>query len=203
MEATGPREMFVHYQQVGEIHSAVILGDAGATQGPARALANARHTYGADADLAWDLMRAEARVIQGQSDIDDIARSVARMGMACGACHLAMDKGPTMRPGDAPASSRDPAGHMTRHQWAMDRLWEGLVGPSLPAWAAGAGALGDEALELGPGNHPPDAERLAASVHQLGDQARHASDWRQRAEIYGELLQTCAHCHEGFGVRMR
>jgi cytochrome c556 len=195
--------MYVHYQQVGEIHTAVILGDAGATRRPARALANARHTYGADADLAWDLMRAEARVIQGQSEIDDIARSVARLGMACGACHLAMDQGPRIRPTEAPASSRNPVGHMTRHQWAVDRLWEGLVGPSLPAWAAGAGALGDEALDLGPGSRPEEAERLAARVHELGEEARHATDWEHRAEIYGGLLQTCAQCHEYFGMRMR
>ena len=59
MEAAGPRQMYVHYQQVGEIHTAVILGDAGATRNPARALANARHTYGAEADEAWELMQAE------------------------------------------------------------------------------------------------------------------------------------------------
>ena len=203
MEAAGPRQMYVHYQQVGEIHNAVILGDAGATHAPARALANAPHTYGAEAEMAWDLMRAEARVIQAQDQVDDIARSVARMGMACGACHLAMDRGPTMRPGEPPPSSREPGAHMARHQWAMDRLWEGLVGPSLPAWAAGAGALGSGALDLGPGTRPTEVERLAEQVHELGDSARHASGWAERAEVYGTLLQSCAQCHERLGLRMR
>ena len=204
MEASGPPEMYVHYQQVGEIHTAVILGDVGATRAPAQALARARQTYGAEADGAWLVMLTEARLIQAQEELTDIARSVGRMGLACGACHLAMDRGPTMRPGEPPPSSGNPGAHMARHQWALDRLWEGLVAPSGSAWAAGAGALGDEPMDLGPtGNQPTENERLAGMVHELGDEARHTPEWEARADVYGRLLQTCALCHEHLGMRMR
>lgn len=204
LQVGGPPEMYAHFQQVGDIHTAVILGDVGATRAPARALANARHEYGAEAGDSWDLMQAEARVIQAQTQISDIALSVARMGLACGACHLALDEGPVMRPGEAPPRSRSPSAHMEQHQWALDRLWEGLVGPSEAAWAAGGGALAIEALNLGPpGNRPPETDRLAAQIHDLGEEARSTSDWKDRADIYGRLLQSCARCHELLGMRMR
>jgi len=204
MQVAGTPEMYVHYQQVGDIHTAVIHGNVGATRSPARALADAQHEYGSEADESWDLMQAEARVIQGQDRIADIARSVARMGSACGACHLALDEGPIMRPGEPPPPSRNPSAHMDRHQWALDRLWEGLVGPSEAAWAAGGGALATEALNLGPpGNRPPEVDRLAEQIHDLGQEARSTSNWKDRAEVYGRLLQSCARCHELLGMRMR
>lgn len=203
MEAAGPQQMYVHYQQVGEIHAAVIVGDVGAVRAPARALANARSTHGAASDASWDLMQGEARVIQGQSEIDDIARSVARMGMACGDCHTAVGDGPEMNPGEAPPSSQNPGAHMIRHQWGLDRMWEGLVGPSEASWAAGAGALGDEAMQLGSGDWSDDVERLTDLVHELGGEARHTADWHDRADIYAKLLASCSACHQDLNVRMR
>ncbi len=204
MGVAGPPQMYVHHQQVGDIHNAVIHGDLGATRAPARALANARHKYGSEADDSWDLMQAEARVILGQGQIADIARSLGRMGLACGTCHRALHEGPIMRPGDPPPPSRSPGAHMERHEWALDRLWEGLVGPSEAAWAAGGGALAIEALNLGPpSNRPPETDLLAEQIHDLGEEARSTSDWKDRADVYGRLLQSCARCHELLGMRMR
>ena len=204
MEAAGPPEMYVHFQQVGEIHDAIVLGDVEATRAPARALANSHNPYGEAAVEAWQLMQAEARGIQEQHDLLDLSRSVARMGMACGACHLTMEDGPDIQPGDPPSGSRVPTPHMLRHQWATDRLWEGLVGPSPTAWAAGAGALRDAALDFGPpGNRAAEVEQLARRVHLLGDDCRHTESWEDRASIYGRLLETCANCHELMGLRMR
>lgn len=128
LQVGGPPEMYAHFQQVGDIHTAVILGDVGATRAPARALANARHEYGAEADDSWDLMQAEARVIQAQTQISDIALSVARMGLAWGACHLALDEGPVMRPGEAPPRSRSPSAH----------IWSSISG----LWVGSGSALG-------------------------------------------------------------
>ncbi len=194
----------MHYQQVGEIHAAVLLDDLGAVRAPARALANTGNEYGPQAADAWGVMTTEARAVQTSSDLVDVARPVARMGSACGACHTALEAGPVLLPGDPPSASPRPTEHMQRHKWALDELWDGLVGPSEACWAAGAAALGYEPMRVGPSaDEPGRAQILATELHELRDEARQARDWPARAEVYGAVLRTCTECHELLGMRMR
>lgn len=195
-EMASPTHMYAHYEQVGEIRSAVVAGDIDATRGPARWLASHKgDQFQADAEPALEKMRAEGRVILAQHEVTDIARSVGRMGAACGTCHQVTHGGPRVTVGNPPSASTAPAEHMSRHAWAMDRLWDGLVGPSDGAWTAGAAALSGASLDFGTGPVPPQADQLAEKVHELGRAARDARDETARAEVYGQLLQTCALCH--------
>ena len=197
--------MYVHYTQVGQIVSAVVDGDVNGTRDAARWLASHRGDDFPPAGAeALELMRSEGRIILAQNNITDIAMSVSRMGVACATCHKAVNGGPRINVDMAPPATSDPGKTMIRHVWAVDRLWEGLIGPSDAAWASGAAVLAAPGLDLGPpGNRPAQADELAKRVPELGQQAKTAQDPRDRAEIYGHLLQTCALCHEALGMRMR
>jgi hypothetical protein len=197
--------MYVHYSQVDAIVQAVVDGDVDGTRSPARWLAGHRgDEFPAAGAEALEMMRAEGRIILAQENITEIAMSVPRMGMACGACHTAVNGGPRINVDMAPPASSDPARTMARHAWAVDRLWEGIIGPAPAAWASGAAVLAAPGLDLGPpGNRPAQADELARRVPELGQAAKAAKTPRDRAEVYGHLLQTCALCHEALGMRMR
>ena len=204
-EAAGPSHMYVHYTQVGEIVSAVVDGDVGGTRSGARWLAGHRgDEFPAAGAEALEMMRAEGRIILAQDNITDIAMSVSRMGVACATCHSAVNGGPHINVDMAPPATSDPGRTMVRHVWAVDRLWEGIIGPSDAAWASGAAVLAAPGLDLGPpGNRPQQADELAEHVPELGRMAKSARTPSDRAEVYGHLLQTCALCHEALGMRMR
>jgi hypothetical protein len=89
---------------------------------------------------------------------------------------------------------------MARHHWALDAMWQGLIGPSKEAWIIGAEALAEAPLipeVLAPGQSvPTEIGQLAARVHTLGNEARDVSDASGiPGQIYGELLTTCETCH--------
>jgi hypothetical protein len=198
--------MYVHYTQVGEIVAAVVDGDVGATRNGARWLASHRdQDFPAGGAEALEMMRSEGRIILAQNNITDIAMSVSRMGVACGTCHKALNGGPHISVDMAPSATSDPGRTMIRHVWAADRLWEGIIGPSDAAWASGAAVMASPALDLGPpgGSRSGQAELLAKRIPELGQMAKAARTPKERAEVYGQLLQTCALCHEALGMRMR
>ena len=200
-EAAGPSHMYAHYSQVGEIHSAVVDGSVDATRGPARWLATHQGDELPEAGQpSLETMRNEARIIAAQRDLAEIGRSLARMGAACGSCHTALGQGPDITVAEPPPTSNVPSEHMKRHAWGADRMWEGLIGPSGSAWAAGAGALGSLPLDFGSNDQ---ASRLAKLVHDLAGKAADARGPKDRAAVYGEVLETCSLCHSALNMRMR
>lgn len=201
-----PSHMYAHFTQVGQIRDAVVTGDVDATRRPARWLATHEgDSFSEAAQRPLETMRTEARVIAAQTDLGDIAHSVARLGNACAECHRITDGGPRLRSGDSPPASNGPSAHMVRHAWAVDRLWEGLITPSDAAWSAGAGALLGPPLEVAePGESgPTQATLLASRVHELGAVARDAPDPASRADAYAQLIETCSLCHDRLRMRAR
>jgi hypothetical protein len=87
---------------------------------------------------------------------------------------------------------------MVRHLWAMDRMWEALIGGSDEAWRIGAEALAtqspDEEFGLGGAS--------AALAEALHDQARDARQLTAAARpaAYADLVKVCAGCHTLNGV---
>lgn len=193
--------MSYHYTQVNEIQEAVIAGDLDDIRGPARWVATHRgQEYPAAAGPSLEMMRNEGRIMLEQDQILPVAHTLGRMGVACGSCHTALGTKVSFPIEEPPVSSRAPREHMLRHAWAVDRLWEGLVAPSDASWRAGAGALVHMPVDFG-GND--QANRLATRVHELSDKASAASTAKERAEVYGDLLETCALCHGALRMRMR
>jgi hypothetical protein len=84
---------------------------------------------------------------------------------------------------------------MARHVWAVDRLWEGLVGADDTRWSRGLAVLSDAPL---PFTTLRDGPRLATELQrraraQLDTRATTLSD--DRGAAYGEILSICAGCH--------
>ena len=85
---------------------------------------------------------------------------------------------------------------MARHQWAADRLWEGLIAPSDQAWLSAAELLLEAPLALADSQHTDQTRALTERVRGLGLEARSAARSGDRARIYAEFLGTCAVCHQ-------
>ena len=91
---------------------------------------------------------------------------------------------------------------MARHAWAVDRLWEGMIGPDDDRWAAGLDVLAATPLPFTP---LTDAPALAAGLRELARAQlanRSATGLDDRARAYGEILVMCAACHTSLHVQL-
>jgi hypothetical protein len=142
------------------------------------------------------LVRQRAAAVAAAPGIDEACRREAQLAAACASCHADASAAPEFQPPPTlPADQPTVAARMARHQWAADRIWEGMVGEADDAWRAGLDVLAAAPLSwptLG-----SDRAGLARRLQQLADQARHParSDLAERTRLYGELLVTCAACH--------
>lgn len=120
---------------------------------------------------------------------------------SCGSCHAALNVNNIYFRPAAPAGDSGLQTTMRTHQWASERLWEGVTGPFAEAWTRGAEALTDTRIFTDKG----DASK--ASLHtrenalrEMGRTAKAATGLHERAVIYGRLLTACAGCHQAAGV---
>jgi cytochrome c553 len=194
--------MHGHFARAGELYAAIAAGDLESVRVQAEAMINEETGDGlvAGARPYVAQLNAFAGLAARAPDVEAAASAVARVGATCGSCHRAMRRGPRYQvAGGPPAGAAPVATRMIRHRWAADRLWEGLIGPSDTAWKAGAGALYDaplytDALTRDVAQYAPVTE-LAWTVHDVGARALGEPDHKARAELYGQLLGTCARCH--------
>lgn len=195
-----------HFEAASLIKQAVIDGDLQATQAHARALASHREPQGVRGPpSSLRQMRSTASRIGEAADLAEAANLLGELATSCGNCHRASDARPgfpvdasQLATSDAPPPALDAVAHMLRHQWAADRMWEGLIAPSDQYWNWGAGALQEAALHRDDLTGEPtdvNVTRLAIRVHEIGLEAARASQLEERASLYGELLQSCAACH--------
>jgi cytochrome c556 len=195
--------MVDHFTNVGLLHGAAAAGDLVAVRAQAGLLL-ARETgagMSAKAQPYVEELQTFAGLASRAPDLASGASAVARVGAACGSCHKAMKRGPEYNIVTGPPEGENPlATRMIRHQWAADRLWDGLVGPSDVSWQAGAAVLRDAPLYTDA--ITADVEqyeavtKLAWQVHETGALANTVLDQGRRAELYGTLLATCASCHD-------
>lgn len=197
--------MAEHFDQTLEIQQAVMEGDLETARSAAKWMAEHDNVeeFPASSERYLKTMMKAAETVAEAPDLDGAAAAVAEMGYACGGCHRSLEEGLSFSMSESKAEE---AGHMKGHDWAVDRLWEGLVGPSDEAWLAGCSVLAESPLRpaLLPQAHPAieHAEELDSSissmekqVHELSVKAGETTDAEKRAHMYGELLATCADCH--------
>jgi hypothetical protein len=142
------------------------------------------------------LVRARAQAVATAPGIDEACRRAAQLAEACARCHVDVRAQAEFQPPSAAPADRDtvPA-RMARHQWAVDRIWEGMVGNADDAWIAGLDVLAATPLpwpKLG-----SERAALAGRLQRLASQAKRvpATGLEDRTRIYGEILVTCAACH--------
>lgn len=199
-------DMGKHFEQVSSIQKAVIRGDLDDVAGPANWMAANNTLLGAPE--GWGLqireLRTAARTAAQAKSFEEAASATASMSRACGKCHAAVGATPRMpelgAKGIPPADHVNTVPHMLRHYWAIEQMWIGIVNPSEEAWKKGAAALEDVPLEprkmTDDAEATPDVGNWAKAVHEIGSKSAQAEDWDSRTRIYGELLSTCAQCHE-------
>jgi cytochrome c553 len=192
-----------HFARAGDLYTAVATGDLAAARVQAEAIRQEETGAGmaSRAKAYIEQLNAFADLAARAPDVTTAASAAANVGATCGACHRAMKQGPRYQAiAEPPTATAPVSARMIRHRWAADRLWEGLIGPSDTAWAAGAGALIDaplytDALTREVAQYEP-VTALAWTVHDIGARARMETDAAARAQLFGQLLGTCARCHE-------
>jgi len=189
-----------HLQELTRIKSEIIRGNLDGVRQPATWLV--QHEPSPEASILYVpfilSMRGHASEILEADDILTAAADLGGIATDCANCHIASEVDVTFGAYDEPSSWADMNSHMQRHQWAIDRLWEGLIGPSDALWSLGARMLAEAPL------HGTEAtwdyaaaggDELARRVHELGRQAATARLPHARATLFGELLGACADCH--------
>lgn len=193
--------MFEHFMEAGEIQSALIRGDLDGARPAAQRLAE---DEGAEGLPSWsgpylNSFREEAASVAAAETLEDASAGAARLFQSCGSCHQAVPGGPRFSLGDEAPADLDPVSHMSRHLWAADRMWAGLVGPSEVAWSEGLEALQDDPLSAEdlPGGtaREEDVEEMAELLHREAYYATQAANWTDRTEAYGRILASCGSCH--------
>jgi cytochrome c553 len=194
--------MIGHYDNVSRLYAEAAAGRLEGVRAEANELLTRESGEGLPPRVAhWvEELRAYAGLAARAPDVASAASAVARVAAACGSCHQAMKRSITYAavsgppPGEGPVATR-----MLRHQWAADRLWDGLVGPHDQSWQTGATTLHDAPLFTDALTHDVEqyesVTKLAWTVHEIGARARSARDQSERASLYGDLLRTCASCH--------
>lgn len=142
------------------------------------------------AHLAEAVREAAATGANG-AGLREVGIATASLARACGDCHDAVVDGPLFPAENLPPGEQIET-HMLRHRWAVDRMWEGLVSPDDHRWRSGAYAFLEEPLV-------PEIVALT-QVHTLGRAGLDASSREERAVLYGEILSSCAMCHQTHGV---
>lgn len=139
-------------------------------------------------------LRLAAGAVENADDIDQAAVAVAQLGATCASCHMHTNRGPSDHPRSVPPEGWDER-RMTRHQWAADWMWLGLIAPSQSAWDRGATELARAPLLDADTPRLPGFAQLESDVLSIAARAVGQTDPVDRAKLTGELLAACATCH--------
>ena len=201
--------MHEHLGRISTIKSFIIMGNLDGVREPAVWLAEHKSVPGLPDNYRpfVDMMRGYAREVAAAPDLQSAAISVSAMARTCSNCHLANDVSLAFGFDTEPEGWADTISHMQRHQWGVDRMWEGLIGPSDAAWNRGADMLVDVPLQpvevATESTSEADAakvEKIARRVHSFGSQSAKSATPDQRSDLFGEVLGLCAECHTTLGA---
>jgi cytochrome c553 len=133
--------------------------------------------------------------------LEDAMFAQAGIANACARCHASAERLPVFTaPSHAPSDRPTVVAQMARHRWAVDRLWEGMIGASDEHWRAGLYVFATSPLPS-----TLQAERdVALQLRALARDAlerKPALSLDERTALYGEILITCARCHTAARAR--
>ncbi len=188
-----------HFAVAEELQRDLALGRLGDAKQRARWLMEHQPPAREGWPMFMEDMQTAAEQVIAAPDVPAASVLAARLGRTCSRCHERQNAIVTFAWEPAPKDSPLLAAQMTRHQWAAARLWQGVVGPSTEMWDEGALALSTSQLDaMGAANGVPrrDVGELAARLRALALRATTTDDHDDRATLYGELLSTCAACHQ-------
>ncbi len=198
----GAAQMYEQLTRISTIKSAIIAGELEDVREAATWLADHETAVGLPTEFESYIvkMRRYANQVIEAQNLTFAAVSMSNMAKTCGNCHLVNDVrlafGYDRRPRE---DLDDVIIHMQHHQWAADRLWEGLIGPSDAAWNRGTDMLIDAPLR------PTEVanatalngklSKIVRRIHALGGIGTETRTPDARSELYAEILGLCASCH--------
>lgn len=193
------RRMHQRFTAAQRLELGVVHGDLDGAHADARELAELDQP---DALARWQpyfaSIRDAARQIEGAPGIVGAARLTATLGRRCARCHEAIGARIAFPAEPAPAGDPRLVIQMVSHQWAAEQMWQGLIGPSDARWLAGARALSQAPLHIVAQAVTPSSELDVDDVARIRLYARRAEaagSQDARADLFGTMLGTCAHCH--------
>ena len=197
------RDMDTHFEAVGHARDALLRGDLSTVHTDASEVMARIPVDGMPARLREreaDLQRALRR-LAGSPDLYAAGEALGGVAAACASCHQQAGlKAPAQALSASPPSSDPLRGEMQRHGEASARMWTGLVLGDDAAWRQGVSAFQQGSLvpsgDASTSALPPQVAELEVSVHDLAAKAAAAPDATSCATAYGELLATCASCHQ-------
>lgn len=194
-------EMAEHFSRAKLVHTSLIYGELELARQSARGLVGRPAPAGLAGAVTThhDRLREAAIEVANATGFESASLGAGQMADACGACHAASGVGPRPRATTPPPARAEAiAVHMQRYKWAVDRMWESLIGESEPAWLAGLEVLSAEPPDL---RELQDEEAgytaaLAARVAELATAGERLDDRRSRSQLFGQLLTACTDCHQ-------
>jgi hypothetical protein len=190
--------MTAHFAGAVELQTAIAHGRLADAQDQARWFV----AHDMDVPLEWrpyvDEMRDSAMRVVRARDVATAGMQLGRLGRACSSCHEAESASIAFPHVPLPSDEATLATQMARHEWAAARLWEGLIGPSDQLWQQGARVMATARLDVAKSMHAKpnaDVAELAERLREQTTQAIGIMDRASRAQLYGELMDTCASCH--------
>lgn len=156
----------------------------------------------AEGGEALEALHLAAGRLEGAIDLVEASRALADVARSCGDCHARLG-GPRPIVAPLPREASGVVPRMRRHEWAVARMWDGLIVPSDGAWKVGASVLAEAPLE--PVVSPKAPREVAAvttvatAVREIANRAHAADSGGVRSELYAELITTCAACHARLG----
>lgn len=197
--AAAQHRMHARFAAASRIQEAIAFSDLERARVEARRIATMDES---EVSLTWqpyfESVRDAAHQVELSSSHLDAARLAATLGQRCANCHIAIAARVTFPVESRPADGPKLAVQMPGHQWAAAQMWHGLIGPSDERWIAGARALASVRLTSVAHSVTPTSELDLddlARIRLYANRALTAKSEDARAELFGTLLTTCAHCH--------
>lgn len=194
-----------HYHAAISGHDALIRGDIETLR--SRLAKIEGQSLPTAAPKSWRPYHAELRKAAQSAamvtDLEGAASVMVAVTEACGTCHAALGVEKIYfwpAPPDAEDTIKTT---MNTHQWATERLWEGVTGPWDNAWDRGTAALAKTQIFEAGDAVTNSLRAREAALRELGQQAQETSGLHERALIYGRLLNTCAGCHQEAGISIQ
>jgi hypothetical protein len=192
--------MHVRFAAARRLEQAIVFSDLARAHGEAKIIAELAEP---DVLPEWQpyitQIRDAARQVILTNDLAAAATMSGLVGRRCAQCHAASEAKLVWAKEQAPTASTKLVVNMASHQWAANRMWEGLIGPSIERWRDGAQILANAPLAIvaEADNLPPDVAVSddVSRIRLLAKRALAAETLDARANIYGELLQSCVRCH--------
>jgi hypothetical protein len=192
-----------HFGKVRDLEQAIVRGDLESAQAAAQWIAEHQEIVGLPPGTESHVAttRNAARAVAASASLGSAGVAAAFAVSACGECHAAAKVAPRMPEASAPPPGAGATAHMRAHQYAVDLMYRGMVGPSDTLWKQGAEALkGSPLTDKDLAKAPKEVVASETRVHELAGRAALAADAGSRIAIYGELIGGCASCHGMHGT---